>query len=57
MLPELDIATAAVFPDKWLACGSECKLQWVSEAAQRLAAAAKQSEQPHSHRGTVPAAL
>ncbi|WIA35064.1 hypothetical protein OEZ86_003552 [Tetradesmus obliquus] len=28
MLPELDIATAAVFPDKWLACSSDCKLDW-----------------------------
>ncbi|WIA14869.1 hypothetical protein OEZ85_001587 [Tetradesmus obliquus] len=28
MLPELDIATAAVFPDKWLACSNDCKLDW-----------------------------
>ncbi|KAF6262270.1 glycoside hydrolase superfamily [Scenedesmus sp. NREL 46B-D3] len=28
LLPELDIATAAVFPDKWLACSDECKLEW-----------------------------
>uniref|UniRef100_A0A383V8Z8 mannan endo-1,4-beta-mannosidase n=1 Tax=Tetradesmus obliquus TaxID=3088 RepID=A0A383V8Z8_TETOB len=28
MLPELDIATAAVLPNKWLACSNDCKLDW-----------------------------
>lgn len=32
-LPEIDVATAAVYPDKWLACDTDCKLEWVSGLA------------------------
>jgi hypothetical protein len=45
MPPELDIATAAVFPDKWLACSNECKLDWVSGEAVHGAGCTSKAEQ------------
>eukprot|EP00879_Flechtneria_rotunda_P009239 GHRR01009672.1.p1 GENE.GHRR01009672.1~~GHRR01009672.1.p1 ORF type:complete len:721 (+),score=226.02 GHRR01009672.1:221-2383(+) len=30
-LAEYDVSTAAIFPDKWLACNESCKLDWTKQ--------------------------